>query len=38
MMTAAVETVSDGENQYWVEVEVEIPEAKTVKGEATKVE
>lgn len=36
MMTAAVEMVSDGENQYWVEVEVEIPEPKTVQGKATK--
>lgn len=36
MMSSAVEMVADGENQFWIEAEVEIPEPKTLQGVVTK--
>jgi hypothetical protein len=32
-MEIAIEGVEAGENRYWVEAELEIPETKTIQGE-----
>ena len=37
-MDMAVDGVNAGEARYWIDVELEVPSTKTVKGEVTKSE